>query len=140
LDSQIVKNFKVSEFKCKCGCDTVKLDINLATKLQQIRNTIGAITIESAYRCPKHNAQLKGSSPKSLHLNGNAADITTNKSPYEVARIAYINGFKGIGVANNANHKYVHIDTRDSFSFWYYDLNNNAHALTLTEFKKLIGL
>jgi len=77
----MTKNFKLKEFKCKCGCDmpleVYENIIKLSNQLQFLRDYTGRpITINSAYRCPKHNAKISGSSKKSQHMLGKAADIT----------------------------------------------------------------
>ena len=69
-------NFKVSEFACKDGNDTVKIDLALVERLQAIRNHFGkAVVIVSGYRTPVYN-RLIGGAPASQHLYGCAADIS----------------------------------------------------------------
>ena len=47
------ENFKVKEFSCKDGSDTVKIDTITVDYLQMARNLIGhAITVNSGYRTP----------------------------------------------------------------------------------------
>ena len=85
----MTKNFKLKEFECKCGCDmpleVYENIIKLAGQLQFLRDYTGRpITINSAYRCPEHNAKV-GGSKTSQHLLGKAADITTQSlKPAEV--------------------------------------------------------
>ena len=85
----MTKNFKLKEFECKCGCDmpleVYENIIKLASQLQFLRDYTGRpITINSAYRCPEHNAKV-GGSKTSQHLLGKAADITTQSlKPAEV--------------------------------------------------------
>ena len=63
-------NFKVSEFACKCGCSTVKIDDKLVNFVQKIRTHFNKpVTINSGYRCSKHNAKVGGAS-KSKHIYG----------------------------------------------------------------------
>jgi len=76
----MTKNFKLKEFECKCECDmpleVYENIIKLASQLQFLRDYTGRpITINSAYRCPEHNAKV-GGSKTSQHLLGKAADIT----------------------------------------------------------------
>ena len=57
----MTKNFKKSEFDCKCGCnmpDDVLANITkLASQLQYIRDNVAMpITINSGYRCEAHNS------------------------------------------------------------------------------------
>ena len=85
----MTKNFKLKEFECKCGCDmpleVYENIIKLASQLQFLRDYTGRpITINSAYRCLKHNAKV-GGSKTSQHLLGKAADITIESlKPAEV--------------------------------------------------------
>jgi len=90
---KLTKNFKLKEFECKGGgkmpLDVYENVIKLAGQLQILRDYTGrAITINSAYRNPQHNAKINGSSKKSQHLLGKAADITIEGlKPAEVYRI-----------------------------------------------------
>ena len=85
----MTKNFKLKEFECKCGCDmpleVYENIIKLASQLQFLRDYTGRpITINSAYRCPEHNAKV-GGSKTSQHLLCKAADITIQSlKPAEV--------------------------------------------------------
>ena len=76
---KLSKNFSKSEFECRCGCEMPKDVLNnvqkLANQLQIIRNKVNVpITINSAYRCPKHNSII-GGAKSSQHLQGKASDI-----------------------------------------------------------------
>ena len=50
------KNFALDEFKCKCGCDEVKINSDMLDLIQEARDELGPLSITSAYRCPSHNA------------------------------------------------------------------------------------
>lgn len=86
----MTKNFKISEFNCKCGCDMpndVYLNIvKLANQLQRIRDEVRVpIKLTNAYRCEEHNSTIKGSSRRSQHILGKAADIKVKgMTPKEV--------------------------------------------------------
>ena len=68
------KNFKVSEFACKC-CGKNEIQQVLIDLVQKIRDKLGApIHINSGYRCPKHNAEV-GGVKNSTHVRGLAADL-----------------------------------------------------------------
>ncbi len=114
------KNFKVYEFACKgkgC-CETVLIDEKLVSFLQKIRDHFGAaVTINSGYRCAKHNKAVGGSS-NSYHTKGQAADIVVaDTKPAEIAKYAESLGVLGIGLYDT----FVHIDTRTNKFFWYSD-------------------
>lgn len=84
------KNFKLTEFKCKCNgyCTgyPALLDFDLLKNLQSLRDKFGKITITSGLRCKKHNAKLFGSSSTSRHLSGRAVDLKCDVSVYESGR------------------------------------------------------
>lgn len=120
--TQLSANFKSNEFACKgkgC-CSKVLIDEKLVKYLQQIRNHFGKpITINSAYRCQKHNKAVGGSSG-SYHTVGQAADIVVSGvKPAEVAKYAETIGILGIGLYESKDGNFVHIDTRTKKSFWY---------------------
>lgn len=116
--TQLSKNFTSLEFDCHGNgcCSSTKVDSKLVDYLQQIRNHFGkAVSINSGYRCPKHNASVGGAS-RSNHMDGEAADIRVEgKTPIEIARVAEKLGILGIGVYSWG----VHVDTRTSKYFWY---------------------
>lgn len=103
-------NFKVKEFACQDGSDTIVLHTDFVVdKLQKIRSHFGKpITINSAYRNPTHNKKVGGAS-SSYHVKGRAFDIVVKDvSPNEVAKYAQSIGIKGI-----IRYSWgVHIDSR----------------------------
>ena len=44
------KNFKFDEFKCKCGCDEVKINSDMLDLIQEARDELGPLSI-SGFRC-----------------------------------------------------------------------------------------
>ena len=121
----MTKNFKLKEFKCKCGCDmpleVYENVIKLSSQLQFLRDYTGRpITVNSAYRCPKHNKKI-GGSKTSQHLLGKAADITIQSlKPAEVFMIIedlidmgnMLQG--GLGLYDT----FVHYDIRKTKARW----------------------
>ena len=116
--TQLSKNFTSLEFDCHGNgcCSSTKVDSKLVDYLQKIRNHFGkAVSINSGYRCQKHNASVGGAS-KSNHMDGEAADIRiSGVTPLELAKYAESIGVLGLGVYSWG----VHIDTRTSKYFWY---------------------
>lgn len=110
-------NFKVSEFKCNDGSDTVLISDKLVDLLQNIRDHFGvAVTINSAYRTESYNKKIGGAT-KSQHVNGTAADIVVKgATPLEVAQ--YVEHIMpdsgGIGVYQS----FTHVDVRANRSRW----------------------
>ena len=88
----MTKNFKKSEFNCKCGCEMpndVFINIQkLANQLQYVRDYLNLpINLTNAYRCPAHNKAV-GGVKNSQHVLGKAADIKIKGlTPQEVAVI-----------------------------------------------------
>ena len=111
------KNFKVREFKCNDGSDTVLISDKLVGLLQNIRDHFGAaVTINSAYRTESYNKKIGGAT-KSQHVNGTAADIVVKgATPLEVAQ--YVEHIMpdsgGIGVYQS----FTHVDVRANRSRW----------------------
>lgn len=114
---QIAPHFKVREFRCKDGGDAVFVSLRLAELLEQIRVHFGAaVTINSAYRTPSHNAKVGGTS-RSQHLYGLAADIkVAGVSPAAVADYAeqLLGSHGGVGRYST----FTHIDVRADKSRW----------------------
>lgn len=115
---QLSKNFRLDEFKCKCGkCDPVLVDDQLIAWLQKIRDHFGkSVNINSGYRCVKHNASPEvGGSPTSHHVKGMAADIRVEGiTPAEVAKYAESIGIQRIGLYDT----FVHIGSDTTKKFW----------------------
>lgn len=116
-DSKISKHFKIKEFQCNDGTDTIKIDLKLVALLEDIREYFGKpVVISSAYRTSSYNKKVDGST-NSLHLYGQAADISISGiSPKKIAQYAESLGVKGIGLYST----FVHVDTRSVKYYWSY--------------------
>ena len=116
--ARLSENFRLDEFKCKCGkCDPILVDDALVDWLQKIRDNFGrSVNINSGYRCEAHNASPKvGGSKGSHHVKGMAADIRVEGVlPAEVAKYAESIGVKRIGLYDN----FVHIGSDTKKRFW----------------------
>ena len=70
----------------------------------------------STWRSPEENLRVKGSA-KSLHLDGDAADLVFPGKPLEeVYQAAREEGFKGIGLYPEKDM--IHVDTRQKPGTW----------------------
>lgn len=117
---QLSRNFRLAEFRCKCGkCASVLVDTALVDILQQIRDHFGvSVDINSGYRCKEHNADV-GGDPNSSHMQGMAADIrVVDITPREVAKYAESIGVKRIGLYEGDEGEFVHIGSGKSKRFW----------------------
>jgi len=112
---RVSKNFKLKEFQCKDGSNQVVLDSQLLNKLQELRDLLNKpIIINSAYRNKEYNKKVGGAA-NSQHLFGRAVDIKVNgMDPHEVARVAEVIRFGGIGIYPS----FVHLDTRPGRARW----------------------
>lgn len=110
-------NFKVSEFACKDGSDTVFISPGLVTVLQKIRDHFAKpVVITSAYRNDAYNKKV-GGADYSQHKYGMAADIyisgvSTEKIADFVETIMPNTG--GIGIYSS----FVHVDVRTARARW----------------------
>lgn len=117
---QITPYFKVREFACSDGSDVVFVAPSLVDILEAIRVHFGRpVTITSGYRTVSYNNSVKGSSKKSQHMSGLAADIKveghTPKEVYDYA-CSLLGDHGGVGIYNT----FVHVDVRATKSRFDY--------------------
>ena len=127
-NKNITANFKVKEFACKDGSDTIILHEDFVQKLQQIRNHFGRpVNINSAYRTRSHNKKEGGSS-NSYHIKGRAFDLSINGvNPNEMAKYAQSIGINGI----IRYYWGIHVDSRPKK---YWAVNNGSSAVSVKGF------
>jgi hypothetical protein len=120
---QISKDFVTTEFDCPCknaGCQEQRISAAHIEKLQEVRNEVGAIRINSGYRCALHQEELRQQGYEtakgiSTHQLGHASDIKA----IDMAALlrACERRFKAIGVARS----FLHVDERsDKVRRWGY--------------------
>lgn len=121
---QLAPGFRVREFRCRDGSDTIMIDQTLAVLLQAIREHFNKpITITSGYRTAAHNKSV-GGAKSSQHLLGKAAYIQVADTTVE-AVAAYAESLMpdwgGVGrypVKAGRTKGWVHVDTRPNKSRW----------------------
>jgi len=127
-EKNIAKNFKVKEFRSKCGSHIIKINTDFVKNfLQKIREHFNrVVTVKSAFRTVAHNLKV-GGARSSLHLTGEAFDIKIiGISLIEIAKYAEKIGVKGIIIYNN----FIHLDSRKTK---YFARNNNGKISTVTK-------
>lgn len=116
---RLTKNFKLAEVVCKCGCQGHRQHLDAINQsiavLQIIRiKWMGAIAVNSFYRCPYHNVRV-GGVPGSYHISGKAFDIRpTGGSFMEFLR--FMRGLESDELAGciwiKEYSTFVHVDIR----------------------------
>lgn len=93
-------------FKCKCGCDTLKLDSKLVVVLDKIERAHNvSLQILSGYRCPAHNKAV-GGVDNSTHTQGLACDFTCPQlDTVAMSLFGHGGGFK-----HYKDKHFIHID------------------------------
>ena len=116
-NTKVSAHFRVREFACTDGTDTVFLSPRLVEVLESIRVRFNTpVTVSSGYRTEARNKAVGGSA-YSRHKYGQAADIcVSGVKPDRVAEYAetLLKDCGGIGVYSD----FVHIDVRNEKSRW----------------------
>jgi zinc D-Ala-D-Ala carboxypeptidase len=111
MDWSRYPNFKKSEFDCShCGKNEMQPDFMAA--LQSLRTSYGKpMRITSGYRCPQHPIEAKKAAP-GAHASGRAADIgVEGRDAFLLLKLAFAQGFTGIGVQQKGAGRFIHLDT-----------------------------
>ena len=115
-------NFRVDEFACHDGTDTILIADDLVNILQALRNHFGrAITLNSGYRTLSWNAKV-GGEINSFHTKGMAADFNISGwSPQSVRKVVEKGKILGVDpekIGLGAYSAFTHIDCRGFKSRW----------------------
>jgi len=114
------RHFSRRELQCKHTgyCD---MDQGFLDKLDALREAFGApLVLTSAFRHSTHPVEAKKPVP-GIHASGRAADISvTGEDAYRLVHLAMELGFGGIGVAQSAKGRFIHVDTRPKRTIWTY--------------------
>lgn len=114
----LTNHFKVKEFACQDGSDTIFIARELPIVCEYIRMRCGkSITINSAYRTTTHNKKVGGTT-NSQHLYGTAADLKkpSGFTPAKMASIAreIMPDWGGVGIYDWG----IHVDVRKEKADW----------------------
>jgi hypothetical protein len=122
-DLQLTPHFKVWEFACKDGTDSILINEELCPAMERLFEllSLSKIIVNSGYRTPSHSKSV-GGYETDQHTKGNAADIVCyakNGSKIPSAKICCAletlghNG--GVGYTNDYT---VHVDVRGK-KIWF---------------------
>ena len=119
------KYFNDKELGCQCGCGFMP-EAALMDKLDSLRGAWGKpLNLNSCARCATHNAKVGGAA-HSQHVQGKAADISTNNftgTDYkDFVSLSRKMGFNGIGQGSS----FIHIDIRPTVANWTYGPDGRA--------------
>lgn len=112
----ITKNFRLSEYMCKCGCGTIILNpalVEVAARMQMIRDMAGVpVNITSGSRCPKHDREVGTSDDPGFgpHTKGAVDAWWDGATVDQMAAVAKECGFTGTGKYPQGG--FVHLDMR----------------------------
>lgn len=100
-------NFSLAELSCR-HCGVMGAQFDAVDKLQALRDAMGVpLNINSAYRCPEHNANV-GGVLNSHHVQGDAFDISiVGVDKLKLYQKAKDVGFTGFGFYKT----FLHVDT-----------------------------
>lgn len=81
-------------------------------KVEALRVKLGfPLPVNSAARCPSHNARVSGTGRTGPHTTGRAIDLGVRGSQaLSVLRAALEAGFTGIGVNQKGSARFIHLD------------------------------
>ncbi len=104
--------FQPTELECRCGCGkgAESMDERFLHALAVLRKECDfPFVLNSAYRCPKHNAKVSGTGRNGPHTIG-AVDIRVPDTQHALKIIANAQaaGMTGIGYA--PRKRFVHVD------------------------------
>jgi len=104
--------FTENELRCKCGCGKADMHPEFMHRLVGLRRELGfPFVLSSAFRCPKHNAEVSNTGEEGPHTTGRAVDIQVRGADaVKLVSFAPLYGFKGIGVSQKGGARFIHID------------------------------
>ena len=75
--------------------------------IQEARNELGPLSINSGFRCSTHNAAVSSTGPNGPHTTGNSIDIGVKNSQHRKQLIDWFaTKVTGLGIAKS----FIHID------------------------------
>ena len=116
----LTQNFSRSEFLCR-GCGAEGIDLALVEVLQKVRDAVGPMRINSAFRCPPCNNEV-GGSESSSHLVGKAVDLHCDNSlkRYKLISSLIAQGVSRIGIRADFIHADIDVEKKSPNVVWVY--------------------
>lgn len=115
------KYFTRAEMACK-ETGRCEMDPEFMRAMADLREAFNApMVVTSGYRDPSHPEERKKAEP-GTHAQGIAADIAVRgEDAVRLIALAYAFGFRGVGVQQKGNARFIHLDRRPgAFAFWSY--------------------
>jgi len=105
-----LKYFTPEELQCS-HCQKDGINSEFMEKVSALRKQLGfPFIVTSAYRCPEHPIEARKASV-GAHTTGRAIDIgVSGMSAYLVLQGALKAGFRGIGVQQKGEGRFIHLD------------------------------
>lgn len=115
------KYFTEAEFRCRCGCNTTKMDQAFVDRLNALREAYSRpLRVSSGYRCPKHPVEARKATT-GMHTTGKAVDFAVEGADaVRLLSLAMNMNFRGIGVQQKGTGRFIHLDDRPSATIWSY--------------------
>lgn len=133
-------HFKVKEFRCKDGSDTILIDTDLIPILESLYINLNAksVNITSGYRTPSWSVKVGGYATDK-HTKGMAVDIKVkDKNNKYMTAEKILTTYEGLGYKGGSgyiNRYTVHIDTRN-IKTWFVEPRNYTVQSWFTHFNK----
>lgn len=130
ISRKISAHFHSTEFKCKCGCNKIKIDENLVNKVERIFSKLNAskCIVSSGYRCASYDKKIGGFVGR--HAEGLAMDCVfyDRKGAIIPSKIVLcvaqdLGELRGMAKINN---NYVHLDNRTSGKYMGDETKSNS--------------
>lgn len=112
--------FTPDEMRCR-HTGRCEMDPRFMDRLERLRIMFGApMVVTSGFRDPAHPAEARKGEP-GMHAKGRAVDIgVRGGEAIRLVRLAIEVGFKGIGVQQKGEGRFIHLDDRDDPAMWSY--------------------
>ena len=106
--------FYLEELKCRCGeCQSTgdEMDNQFMQQMVMIRQKVGVLTVNSAYRCPQHNNKVSKTGFHGAHTLGKAMDVAARGvQALAVLKEALLLNISGFGVQQKGDGRIIHLD------------------------------